>query len=103
MRAPSQKLNLTGLFLLFNFFILGQHHEMTWGMIPRSDLSMQIYPPDSSAEAVVLADEGQIRIIAATGSQRTRYYLDRHRRIKLLKRQSFDDYGQGEALFCTQR
>lgn len=99
MRAQLQKLTLIGLFLLFNFLILGQNHEMTWGMIPRSDLVMTTYPADSSAEAVVLADEGQIRIVAATGSQRTKYYLDRHRRIKLLKRQSFDNYGQVKLFF----
>ena len=99
MRAQLQKLTLTGLFLLFNFLILGQHHEMTWGMIPRSDLAMTTYAADSSAEAVVLGDEGQIRIVAATGSQRTKYYLDRHRRIKLLKRQSFDNYGQVKLFF----
>lgn len=99
MRALIQKLPLLGLILLFTFPLLGQTLDMTWGNIPRPDLSMTVYPADSSAEAVVLADVGQIRIIAATGNQRTRYFLDRHRRIKLLKRPSFDNYGRMKIFF----
>ncbi|MBX2872750.1 MAG: DUF3857 domain-containing protein [Saprospiraceae bacterium] len=99
MRALIQKLPLIGLALIFTFSLFGQTSDMTWGNIPRSDLSMIVYPADSSAAAVVLADHGDLRVIAGVGATQTKYYLNRHRRIKLLNRQSFDTYGQMKLFF----
>lgn len=99
MRALVQKLPLIGLLLILTFPILGQTHDMTWGNIPQSDLSMTVYAADSSAEAVVLADHGDLRVIAGVGATPSKYYLTRHRRIKLLKRQSFENYGQMKLFF----
>ena len=99
MRALSQKLTVTGLFLIYSYLLFGQWNQMDWADIPPEDLSMTVYPMDSSAKAVVLADCGRIRMIAGMGDNRTQYFLERHRRVKLLKRQSFDKYGRMKLFF----
>jgi len=99
MRALTQKLILTGLFLIYSYLLFGQWNQMDWADVPAEDLSMTVYPMDSSAKAVVLADCGRIRMIAGIGDNRTQYFLERHRRVKLLKRQAFDEYGRMKLFF----
>ena len=59
-----------------------------WGKIPEEDLKMTLYQPDTAATAVVLGDFG-IAYFDFDQSE-TEVVLDRHRRIKILKRAGFD-------------
>ncbi len=76
-------------FLLFwSFTVLAQEETLLkWNQIPKEDLQMTIYGPDSSAAAVVLADYGQI-IVELEGSA-VHYRYKRHRRIKVLNPTAF--------------
>lgn len=51
---------------------------MKWGEIPRGDLEMKSYAPDTSAHAVILADFGESRINGDLGVT-----FNLHRRIKI--------------------
>lgn len=63
--------------------VLAQKAPIKFGDIPIEDMKMKIYPKDSSAEAVVLADFGESTI---SYEQRLGFILtfDRIRRIKIL-------------------
>jgi len=71
-------------------FAQGNLPEIDFGKVPKSDLQMTAYSADTSAEAVVLADFGDINF--RFDNDAPYYQLERHRRIKILKRSGFD-YG----------
>lgn len=64
-----------------------QKSPMKWGKVDEADLEMTVYPQDSSADAVVLADYGHLRFDFTR--QGINYIFNRHRRIKILQRSGF--------------
>ena len=67
--------------------IVPKNAPFEWGKISQEDLDMKVYPPDSSADAVVLNNEGLISDEIHTASS----YLKQYKRIKFLKKSSFDN------------
>jgi hypothetical protein len=62
-----------------------------YGKIPQEDLTMTVYSPDSSADAVVLAAKGRLSVeYNFSGFKLHRHVL---RRVKLLKKSAFDREG----------
>lgn len=78
----------TLLFVCAAGAVFAQKPPIKWGDIPREDLEMTVYEADSSADAVVLADFGEVVFDFATNDGG--YKFTRHRRIKILKRPAFD-------------
>lgn len=83
---------LSSLFLSFLFFLpinlFGQKEPMKFGKIPEDDLAMTVFEPDPEASAVVLGDFGKLNFLFKDSD--VLYHFYRHRRIKLLKRSSFE-------------
>lgn len=77
------------LFLGIQMTSWGQKAPMKWGKISKEDLAMTVYEPDSSANAVVLADYGELKFNVSSGD--LRYILERHRRIKIINRSGFEE------------
>ncbi len=77
------------LALLVSFTALAQKPPIKFGNIPIEDLKMTVYPGDSTATAVVLADFGESEI---TYNQTTGFEVkfERIRRIKILKKEGYD-------------
>lgn len=76
-------------FLAFpHTFLSAQEAPIKYGKIPREDLSMTVYPPDTSATAVLLCDYGKLTFEFTT--DKPHLNLSRHKRIKILKRAGFD-------------
>jgi hypothetical protein len=69
--------------------LTAQTPEIKWGKIPESDLKMTVYPKDTSAAAVVLADLGNLYFDLS--GEEVRVILDCHKRVKILKRTGFDE------------
>jgi Domain of Unknown Function with PDB structure (DUF3857) len=67
-----------------------QEAPLKFGKVDEADLKMTTYAPDSSAEAVVLADYGKTYF---QYSQQTGFKLmfERHTRIKILRKAGFDE------------
>ncbi|GAB3915117.1 hypothetical protein GCM10028803_61490 [Larkinella knui] len=67
----------------------GFSQQLTFGQIDYNDLTMRMYPADSSAEAVVLSDIGKTAILQ---NDSRGYYAEyqRHVRIKILKKSAFE-------------
>jgi len=61
---------------------------MKYGFISKEDLEMKVYPPDTSAAAVVLCDYGTVHFDYVTQNPIVVY--TRHKRIKILKRAGFE-------------
>jgi hypothetical protein len=101
--------------LLLPAFLWAQPKSMKWGEVPRSDLEMKIFPNDTNAAAVILADYGEVyfdrSFNASTSKVRgvdlpsntpTRFYqriniasddemvFIRHRRIKILSAAGYE-------------
>ena len=60
---------------------------MKFGKVPKEDLKMSVYPPDTSAAAVVLGDFGTLEFFFLNGAG---YRFKRHKRIKILTRSGFE-------------
>lgn len=103
MRAQIHKLTLVILFLFPCLLLSSQWDHTQWGSVPPEDLTMQVYPADSSAEAVVLSDCGFLMMISGSPSVGPKYILRRHRRIKLLKRSAFEKHGRVKLFFIHDR
>jgi Domain of Unknown Function with PDB structure (DUF3857) len=78
----------SSLLLVVNFCSFSQKSPIKFGEIPMSDIKMTIYDKDSSASAVVLTDFG-IAYISVNASGAILNF-ERHTRIKILKKESFD-------------
>ena len=69
-----------------------EYEALSWGEVSPEDLAMTIYPQDSSAQAVVLADEGYA-VVETNESGRYHYALRRHRQVKILQEAAVGKYG----------
>lgn len=77
--------------VLLSFFVVlslsgsAQKSPIKFGDIPMEDMTMTVYPQDSSAAAVVLADYGEayLQLMANT----SKMAFERHIRIKVLKKE----------------
>lgn len=65
--------------------------EIEFGKVPYNDLAMTIYPLDSTAEAVVLAEKGRLSI--EEGRDGLELFFTNFRRVKLLKKSAFNSEG----------
>lgn len=75
---------------LFPIALPAQDAPVKFGKIPKEDLQMTTYPPDTSATAVVLCDFGSLRFEFKDDNPLTS--LVHHKRIKILRRAGFE-YG----------
>ena len=75
--------------LLISFTLFAQKPPIKFGEVPIEDLKLQVYPNDSAAVAVVLADFGQTTM---EYDQVEGFYLlfDRITRIKILKKEGLE-------------
>ncbi len=85
------KINIILLLLNINCLIAQEArlYPTLWDSVSLIDLSMNRYNPDTSAEAVVLLDNGLLKI--STIDQKC--ILSVLHRVKLLKKSSFESYG----------
>lgn len=79
---------------------LGQstYQPLEWGQVPTADLQMTIYEQDSTAQAIVLADEGR-QTIWLNEKGTAEAFLRRHRRIKILQAGAIQKYGEIELFY----
>jgi Domain of Unknown Function with PDB structure (DUF3857) len=68
-----------------------KERAIEYGYIPEEDLKMTTYSLDSSAEAVVLASKGRLKVVKTDYDIELRYHF--LRRVKLLKKSAFDKQG----------
>jgi hypothetical protein len=69
-------------------FVKGQFSEPKFGKIEMSEITMAKYDKDTTAEALMLFDNGNSRFIL--NSDRVfQYVYDRHCRIKIFKKSAF--------------
>jgi len=80
------------------FSLLAQDPPIKFGKIPKEDLEMKVYPPDTSAAAVVLCDYGTVAFQFKDNDAMN--VLSRHKRIKFLRRSGFE-HGDIEIPFYT--
>ena len=64
--------------------------ETLWDSIPAQDLTMTTYTPDTSATAVVLVDNGYLKVSLID----QKCVLTTLHRVKIFKKSAFDDYGK---------
>ena len=62
--------------------------EMEWGKVAPSDLRMKVWATDSTAEAAILGDFGQMTMVE--GRDRLNLQFRRHFRLKILNKKAFD-------------
>ncbi|MEA5461827.1 transglutaminase domain-containing protein [Arcicella sp. LKC2W] len=74
---------------LFHLSTFAQDLPIKFGKIDIADLQMKVYPKDTAAEAVILADYGESyhQYSSVVGLQMIYF---RHRRIKILKKAGYD-------------
>lgn len=75
--------------LCFSVDLLSQKPPIKFGDIPMEDMKMTVYPKDSSAEAVVLADYGE-SVISYGQTNGFQLFFERIRRIKILTKDGLD-------------
>nr|MBP6829006.1 hypothetical protein [Saprospiraceae bacterium] len=75
------------LVAICTFPLSAQEVHLKYGKIPKEDLEMKVYEPDTAAAALVLFDYGKITFEFT--DQHTRVNLEKHKRIKILKRTGF--------------
>lgn len=78
--------------LILPVAVFAQEYQLNWGEVPNADRIMDTFPADTLADAVVLGETGQL--FFRNGNTGYDYQLNVHRRVKLLKRTSFDSQGQ---------
>lgn len=76
------------LFVFLSINLFAQKAPIKWGKVDKKDLEMQVYEADPEAEAVILADFADLNFDFSTGE--FLYLLERHVRIKILKKSAFD-------------
>ncbi len=81
-------------------------HEIEYGRIPDNDLKMEVYAPDTTADAVVLEKKTQIRLDTddRTSIWESEFKVISHhfKRVKLLKKSAFDREGNFEVSFYAK-
>jgi Domain of Unknown Function with PDB structure (DUF3857) len=85
------KINIVILLFNLNCLIAQQikYNYSLWDSVPLTDLSMNIYSNDTLAEAVVLLDNGCLKVPEYSKT----CILKVLHRVKLLKKSAFEDYG----------
>lgn len=68
-----------------------------WGEVSMEELEMDRYPADSNATAVVLSDVGETSF-----RPNGRLAFERHRRIKILSEDAYDDWGTVEITYFDE-
>lgn len=63
--------------------VIAQKSPIKFGVIPMEDMTMKVYPADTTAPAVILTDFGRAEMSILTTSVRMNF--ERHIRIKILK------------------
>ncbi|WP_165784708.1 DUF3857 domain-containing protein [Solitalea longa] len=76
-------------FLLFPFAILAQKPTIKYGNVRMEELMMPVYTPDSTANAVVLADVGYTYVNSTINSFNLVH--ERHCRIKIFNKAALDE------------
>ena len=79
---------ILGILLLQAIGAHSQKSPIKFGDIPMEDMTMTLYDKDSSAAAVVLSDFGRAYITVNTTAPVLNF--ERHTRIKILKKEGFD-------------
>lgn len=91
-------------FLLFFSLIAGSglraQQSIKWGKVPVDDLQMQAYPSDTSAEAAVLFERGDIRVYSS--SDGSYYRFDVYQRLKLFRSSAFERANISRPYFSKQ-
>ncbi|MEM1320257.1 MAG: DUF3857 domain-containing protein [Bacteroidota bacterium] len=87
---PYHLLNTLILLLLLATATTAQKAPIKWGKVDGEDLRMTVYEPDSSADAVILCDFGDLEFDFGNDGD-IRYKFVHHRRIKILKQSGFDN------------
>ncbi len=82
----------TLIMLIISNIAIAQRDPMRYGRIDRSDLELQYYEADSAANALILGDYGNIRIVWSSTNNRFEYQFRRHLRIKVFQASGFE-YG----------
>lgn len=65
-----------------------QPSELTWGLVPASDLGMKNFPTDPEADALILGESGVFYFRNSEDNYDYQHTI--HRRIKLLRKSAFD-------------
>ena len=76
---------------------VGQRPPMKWGDIPDEHLQMMDFPADTNAAAVILGDFGE------TSFENWNQVYRIHRRVKLLRESSYEDFGTVNISYPTGR
>lgn len=76
--------------LLVTTTVFSQRDPMRYGRIDKADLELQYYEADSAANALILGDFGNLRIIWNSTNNNFEYQFTRHLRIKVFKTPGFD-------------
>lgn len=75
-----------------------QKDPIKWGKVEKEDLLMKVYPLDSSASAVVLADYG-VAYFTFSDDKGFQLNMDRHIRIKIINTNGLEHANQQVALY----
>jgi hypothetical protein len=87
-----KKIIFTGnICLLFTFFAQAQKKQVNWNEIDPKFLEMKQYPSDTSAEALILKDNGIWRL--HEGNNSFYYTLNAFKQVKILKKEAFNEFG----------
>ncbi len=82
------------ILVLFSIFLIQEgaisQNKMKFGKINMADVKMTLYDKDTSASAVVLGDYGKSEIVYSTAKKSFELIYERHRRIKILKKDGYD-------------
>ena len=78
------------LAVLVNLSANCQQDEMKFGKIDMDELTMTVYQKDTTANAVVLGDYGNVFFKYNISDGNWYLYFERHRRIKILKKPGYD-------------
>ncbi len=61
--------------------------DYQWGFIPPADLHLEQYPPDTSAVAAILIDDGKATVFSSSDDYG--HILSHYRRVKVFKKAGF--------------
>ncbi len=76
---------LTSIFLCINFAIAQENPKVKFGKISEEELNMKVYAPDTSAEALILFDDGNSSVKYDVSLNRFMLKFERLVRVKILK------------------
>ncbi|MEZ5001093.1 MAG: hypothetical protein R2727_10885 [Bacteroidales bacterium] len=80
---------LSILIMLSANAVSGQEYKMKFGDIPMDDLKMTAYPQDTSADAVILGDFGEVKFNYFQAKGEFQLIYTRFRRIKIFNKNGY--------------